>query len=113
MGEIHGGLHRSGTIARPIREATRPAPVLIEVDLPARGPVKKAMRGHHRLSGPAQLGGAESRLSARGTETAEVMARRLATPRGVGRSGRLRRRRREQRVGVAALHGILAGGRMT
>ncbi|EUA90736.1 guanylate kinase [Mycobacterium ulcerans str. Harvey] len=36
--EIHGGLHRSGTPAQPVREATASGvPVLIEVDLAGAG----------------------------------------------------------------------------
>ncbi|MCV7110355.1 guanylate kinase, partial [Mycolicibacterium setense] len=42
--EIHGGLHRSGTPAQPVREATASGvPVLIEVDLAGARAVKKAM----------------------------------------------------------------------
>src|SRR5436305_3704757 len=42
--EIHGGLHKSGTPAAPIREATKAGrPVLIEVDLAGALAVKQAM----------------------------------------------------------------------
>src|SRR6185369_13768121 len=42
--EIHGGLHRSGTPAQPIRDATSAGrPVLIEVDLAGARAVKRAM----------------------------------------------------------------------
>jgi guanylate kinase len=81
--EIHGGLHRSGTPAAPIREATEAGqPVLIEVDLAGARAVKKAMPEVITVFlAPPSWEALESRLSARGTETAEVMARRLATAR--------------------------------
>src|SRR6476659_8000684 len=42
--EIHGGLHRSGTPAQPIRDAlSAEHPVLIEVDLAGARAVKQAM----------------------------------------------------------------------
>ena len=42
--EIHGGLHRSGTLAEPVRAATESGlPVLIEVDLAGARAVKQAM----------------------------------------------------------------------
>ena len=42
--EIHGGLHRSGTLAEPVRAATAAGlPVLIEVDLAGARAVKQAM----------------------------------------------------------------------
>lgn len=42
--EIHAGLHRSGTLAEPVRDATaRGFPVLIEVDLAGAKAVKRAM----------------------------------------------------------------------
>src|SRR3954469_5284040 len=42
--EIHGGLHRSGTPAEPVRAAARSGrPVLIEVDLAGARSVKAAM----------------------------------------------------------------------
>ena len=40
--EIHGGLHRSGTLAEPVRTATASGlPVLIEVDLAGAGPSRR------------------------------------------------------------------------
>jgi guanylate kinase len=81
--EIHGGLHRSGTPAAPIREATEAGhPVLIEVDLAGAWAVKKAMpEAITVFLAPPSWEVLESRLSGRGTETPEVMARRLATAR--------------------------------
>ena len=98
--EIHGGLHRSGTPAQPIRDATEAGhPVLIEVDLAGARAVKKAMpEAITVFLAPPSWEALESRLSGRGTETPEVMARRLADrPGRTGSSGRLRRGRREQR----------------
>lgn len=81
--EIHGGLHRSGTPARPIREATSAGhPVLIEVDLAGARAVKAAMpEAVSVFLAPPSWETLESRLSRRGTETPEVMARRLETAR--------------------------------
>ena len=81
--EIHGGLHRSGTPARPIRDAVRAGrPVLIEVDLAGARAVKRAMpEAITVFLAPPSWNALESRLSGRGTESAEVMARRLETAR--------------------------------
>ncbi|MET0756576.1 MAG: guanylate kinase [Mycobacterium sp.] len=81
--EIHGGLHRSGTPAQPIRDATNAGhPVLIEVDLAGAQAVKKAMpEAITVFLAPPSWEALESRLLQRGTETAEVMARRLETAR--------------------------------
>jgi guanylate kinase len=81
--EIHGGLHRSGTPAQPIREATAAGrPVLIEVDLAGARAVKRAMPEVTSVFlAPPSWEVLESRLTGRGTETPEVMARRLATAR--------------------------------
>jgi len=79
--EIHGGLHRSGTPAAPILEAIEAGqPVLIEVDLAGARAVKQAMPEVTTVFlAPPSWEALESRLTGRGTETAEVMARRLAT----------------------------------
>jgi len=79
--EIHGGLHRSGTPAHPIRDATSAGrPVLIEVDLAGARAVKQAMPEVLTVFlAPPSWEALESRLTGRGTETAEVMNRRLAT----------------------------------
>jgi len=81
--EIHGGLHRSGTPAEPVREATAAGrPVLIEVDLAGARAVKRAMpEAVSVFLAPPSWDALESRLTGRGTETPEVMARRLATAR--------------------------------
>jgi guanylate kinase len=81
--EIHGGLHRSGTPVRPIRDATEAGqPVLLEVDLAGARAVKQAMPGAITVFlAPPNWEALESRLSGRGTETADVMARRLETAR--------------------------------
>jgi guanylate kinase len=81
--EIHGGLHRSGTPAQPVRAAARAGrPVLIEVDLAGAQAVKKAMpEAVSVFLAPPSWDALESRLVGRGTETPEVMARRLDTAR--------------------------------
>lgn len=79
--EIHGGLHRSGTPARPVRDAASAGrPVLIEVDLAGARAVKAALPDALTVFlAPPDWAALESRLVGRGTETPEVMARRLAT----------------------------------
>jgi len=79
--EIHGGLHRSGTLAEPvIRAAATGCPVLIEVDLAGARAVKKAMPDALTVFlAPPSWETLEQRLIDRGTEAADVMARRLAT----------------------------------
>jgi guanylate kinase len=81
--EIHGGLHRSGTPAQPIRDAMSAGrPVLIEVDLAGARAVKKAMPEVLTVFlAPPSWEALESRLTGRATETRDVMARRLATAR--------------------------------
>jgi guanylate kinase len=79
--EIHGGLHRSGTLAAPvIHAAATGCPVLIEVDLAGARAVKRAMPDAVTVFlAPPSREALQQRLIGRGTETAEVMARRLAT----------------------------------
>jgi guanylate kinase len=81
--EIHSGLHRSGTPARPIRDATAAGhPVLVEVDLAGARAVKQAMpEAITVFLAPPSWEALESRLVGRGTETPEVIERRLATAR--------------------------------
>ena len=81
--EIHGGLHRSGTPAGPVRAATEAGvPVLIEVDLAGARAVKAAMPEVITVFlAPPSWEALEERLIGRGTETPEVQARRLATAR--------------------------------
>src|SRR5689334_15826342 len=81
--DIHGGLHRSGTPAAPIREATEAGlPVLIVVDLAGARAVMEAMPEVITVSlAPPSWEAVERRLTGRGTETPEAMARRLDTAR--------------------------------
>ncbi|MEB3903283.1 guanylate kinase [Mycobacterium ulcerans] len=79
--EIHGGLHRSGTPAQPVREATASGvPVLIEVDLAGGRAVKKAMpEAISVFLAPPSWEDLKARLVGRGTETPDVIRRRLQT----------------------------------
>jgi len=81
--EIHGGLHRSGTPAQPVRDAARDGrPVLIEVDLAGANAIKRAMpEAFTVFLAPPSWAALEARLTARGTESADAMRRRLATAR--------------------------------
>ncbi|HEY4008342.1 MAG TPA: guanylate kinase [Pseudonocardia sp.] len=81
--EIHGGLHRSGTPARPVEEHLAAGdPVLVEVDLAGAHAVKRA-RPEARMIflAPPSWEDLVSRLTLRGTETPEVVQRRLRTAR--------------------------------
>lgn len=79
--DIHGGLHRSGTPADPvIAAAAAGRPVLIEVDLAGARAVKAALpEALTVFLAPPSWDELEQRLIGRGTETPEVIARRLAT----------------------------------
>ena len=81
--EIHGGLHRSGTLAQPVRTANGSGlPVLIEVDLAGAAAVKEAMpEALSVFLAPPSWEDLEARLTGRGTETPEVIKRRLDTAR--------------------------------
>lgn len=81
--DIHGGLHRSGTPAAPVRAATEAGrPVLIEVDLAGARAVKRALPEVTTVFlAPPSWEVLERRLIGRGTETPEVRARRLQTAR--------------------------------
>jgi guanylate kinase len=81
--DIHGGLHRSGTPAAPVRAATRSGrPVLIEVDLAGARAVKAALpEAVTVFLAPPDWQALEARLVGRGTESPEAMRRRLATAR--------------------------------
>jgi guanylate kinase len=81
--EIHGGLHRSGTLAAPVRAATASGlPVLIEVDLAGARAVKKAMSEAITVFlAPPSWADLEARLVGRDTETPEAIRRRLDTAR--------------------------------
>ena len=79
--DIHGGLQRSGTLAEPVAQAAEAGrPVLIEVDLAGARAVKQAMpEAVTVFLAPPSWAELEARLVGRGTETPEVIARRLAT----------------------------------
>ena len=81
--EIHGGLHRSGTPAAPVREAAAQGhPVLIEVDLAGARAVKAALpEAITVFLAPPSWAALEARLIGRATETREVIERRLTTAR--------------------------------
>ncbi|MEE6177490.1 guanylate kinase [Mycobacterium sp. 050134] len=81
--DIHGGLHRSGTLAEPVRAAAAAGrPVLIEVDLAGARAVKKAMpEAVTVFLAPPSWEDLEARLIGRGTETPEAIRRRLDTAR--------------------------------
>lgn len=79
--DIHGGLQRSGTPSAPVAQATRAGrPVLIEVDLVGARAIKRALpEAVTVFVAPPDWETLRSRLVGRGTESAEVMERRLAT----------------------------------
>jgi guanylate kinase len=81
--EIHGGLHRSGTLAEPVRAAGEAGKsVLIEVDLAGARAVKRAMpEAVTVFLAPPSWAELRERLVGRGTETPAAMRRRLATAR--------------------------------
>jgi len=79
--EIHGGLHRSGTPSGPVLQAAAAGrPVLIEVDLAGARAVKRMLPDAVTVFlAPPDWDALQRRLAERGTETPELMARRLAT----------------------------------
>ncbi|MFJ4655525.1 guanylate kinase [Nocardia sp. NPDC088792] len=81
--DIHGGLQRSGTPAAPVREALATGHhVLIEVDLAGARSIRKAMPGAKLVFlAPPSWDELVSRLTSRGTESPEVIERRLQTAR--------------------------------
>jgi guanylate kinase len=81
--DIHGGLHRSGTPAAPVREATTSGhPVLIEVDLAGARAVKSVLpEAVTVFLAPPDWKTLKARLVGRGTESPEVIDRRLGTAR--------------------------------
>ena len=81
--DIHGGLHRSGTPAGPVLQAAESGrPVLIEVDLAGARAIKRSLPSALTVFlAPPSWGDLEARLRGRGTETPEVMRRRLDTAR--------------------------------
>ncbi|HEY5853221.1 MAG TPA: guanylate kinase [Aldersonia sp.] len=81
--EIHGGLQRSGTPARPVRDALDAGrPVLVEVDLAGARAVRAAMpEATSVFLAPPSWDALVSRLTGRGTESPAVIERRLETAR--------------------------------
>lgn len=79
--DIHGGLQRSGTPAAPVREALATGkPVLIEVDLEGARSIRKTMSEAMLVFlAPPSWDELVSRLTSRGTESPEVIERRLQT----------------------------------
>lgn len=81
--DIHGGLQRSGTPAAPVNEALAAGrPVLVEVDLAgARAVASSRPDAVTVFLAPPSWEELVSRLTSRGTETDDVIERRLATAR--------------------------------
>lgn len=81
--EIHGGLQRSGTPAGPVRSALADGkPVLVEVDLAGARSVKQSLPSAHLVFlAPPSWEVLVERLVGRGTESEEVIERRLQTAR--------------------------------
>ncbi|MCT2338891.1 guanylate kinase [Corynebacterium sp. p3-SID1056] len=81
--DIHGGLQRSGTPAGPVQEALDAGrPVLVEVDLAGARNIKRLMpEASTVFLAPPSWEILVQRLSGRGTETEEVIQRRLLTAR--------------------------------
>ena len=79
--EIHGGLQRSGTPASPVRESlAQGRPVLVEVDLAGARSIKSLMPEAVTVP-PPSWDELVKRLTGRGTEPEDVVARRLETAR--------------------------------
>ncbi|NMO00437.1 guanylate kinase [Gordonia sp. TBRC 11910] len=81
--EIHGGLQRSGTPRQPVLDALAAGkPVLVEVDLEgAANVVAQLPEAHTVFLSPPTWDDLVARLTGRGTETPEKIARRLETAR--------------------------------
>ena len=79
--DIHGGLQRSGTPAQPVKEAMEAGrPVLVEVDLEGARNVKAALpEAKTVFLAPPSWEVLVERLTGRGTEPQDVIARRLKT----------------------------------
>lgn len=79
--EIHGGLQLSGTPRKPVEEAiAADRPVLIEVDLEGARNVKKLLPSCTTVFlAPPSWEALVDRLTGRGTESADVIERRLQT----------------------------------
>jgi guanylate kinase len=81
--EIHGGLQRSGTPAKPVYEAMEQGrPTLVEVDLAGARNIRDTVpEAVTVFLAPPSWDVLVTRLRGRGTETDEVMERRLQTAR--------------------------------
>jgi len=81
--DIHGGLQRSGTPAGPVQEAMGAGrPVLVEVDLAGARNIKRLLpEAQTVFLAPPSWDVLVQRLTGRGTETPEVIERRLTTAR--------------------------------
>lgn len=81
--DIHGGIQRSGTPAAPVQEAlSQGRPVLIEVDMEGARNVKAMMpEAETVFLAPPSWEVLVERLTGRGTEPEDVIARRLETAR--------------------------------
>lgn len=81
--DIHGGLQRSGTPASPINEALEQGrPVLAEVDIVGARNIKKSKPDAHTVFlAPPSWDVLVERLTGRGTESPEIIERRLETAR--------------------------------
>lgn len=81
--DIHGGLQRSGTPAAPVRSALAEGrPVLVEVDLAGARAIKRLIpQARTVFLAPPSWDVLVERLTGRGTESEEVIQRRLATAR--------------------------------
>lgn len=81
--EIHSGLQRSGTPAKPVLEAMEQGrPTLVEVDLAGARNIRAAVpEAVTVFLAPPSWDVLVSRLRGRGTESEEIIERRLATAR--------------------------------
>lgn len=81
--EIHGGLQRSGTPAKPVLEAMEQGkPTLVEVDLAGARNIREAVpEAVTVFLAPPSWDVLVSRLRGRGTESDDVIERRLTTAR--------------------------------
>lgn len=79
--DIHGGTHRSGTPRRPIEQRLAEGrPALVEVDLQGARAVRAALPDALLVFiAPPSWDALVERLVGRGTESPDVVARRLAT----------------------------------
>lgn len=82
--DIHGGIHRSGTPRLPIEERVKAGQhALVEVDLAGARALRAAVpEAFLVFLAPPSWEALVQRLTGRGTETAEVVQRRLGTAKG-------------------------------